>query len=328
MSWTQRELALFSLGRAISMAADGGLKPSLERELLEEHARDTGRTFTPSRFTLPFALLARDLTTASAAPIVATDSAAARDVLRESSVVARLGAEVIPAGRGNLVVPVVSSGVQGGWLGDENAPMSAEQPAVGQVTLTPKHAAALVVFSHLIARQAPTTDAILARHIARAAGALLDAAVFSGSGSSGEPLGIANTTGVGSITGAAFDLGAALDAVEDIRDAATEPSAWVMPPAVATLLAQRDIGTDTGRMLLQDGRIAGIPAVAAKAAPASSLALADWSQLAVATWGDGIEIATDPYTGFTTGSVKMRVMLLCDVAIMHRAAVAYTGELS
>ena len=328
MSWTDHELAHFNLGRALRQAAGGGLRPGLERELLEEHSANTGRPFLPTRFVIPFALLRRDLSAASSGgTLVANDQRAAVDVLREGSLVARLGAEVLPNLQGNVNVPAASGAVAGSWLPDELSPISAEQPTVGQVTLMPHYAAGLVTFSHQLLRQS-NVDSLVARHLAGSVGRLLDQAIFGGSGSSGEPLGLARTAGLNGITGASFDLDAALSAAEGVRDSGAEPGAWVVPPAVATLLGQREIVADSGRMLISGGRMADVRVASTTAAPAASIFLADWSQLVIATWADGVEIATDPFTAFDTGKVSMRAMLICDIAVMHRGAFGYSGEVS
>jgi len=326
---TTKEREFFSLARALAAAGDGGLGGSLEAEILREATERAGKTYSPSSFVLPWELLTRDMTAAGSSGsenLVSSEAQAAKDVLREASLIARLGAEVINA-TGNVTVPVVTDEVSAEWLAGENDGMTATQPTVGQATMTPRLAASLVTLSHQMTRQAPNADALIARHITRSVGRLLDAAVLNGTGTAGAPQGIAVTTGVNSITGAAFDLAAALGAVEDVRDAGTEPTAWVMPPAVATLLGQRE-GVADNSMLIENGRMAGVPAVASDAAPAATISLADWSQLAIALWGGGVQISTDPFSAFNTGAVSVRALLLCDVALMHRAAFCYGSSVS
>lgn len=320
---TEREWSLFSLSRAISAAAHGGLtKPCIEREILREHAEINGLGFTPNRFTVPWSILTRDLTAANTYPMVATETASARDALRESSLIAKLGAEVMGNLTGNLVVPVDTTAVAGEWLSDELDPMTAAQPTVGQATLTPKACAALVTFSHQLLKQAPSTDALTAAHITRSVGRLLDVAALAGTGSSGQPLGIINTAGIGSLTIDATDaIGDALSAVQLVREAGTEPTAWVTTPAIVTALSKRERASGNG-MVIEDGKLAGVPVIATTACPTGKAFVGDWSQLLIAVWGAGVELAVDPYTAFNTGKVSLRAMLHTDVAAIHRGAFA------
>jgi HK97 family phage major capsid protein len=320
---TEREWSLFSLSRAISAAAHGGLtKPCIEREILREHAEIHGLPFEPTRFTVPWTILQRDLSAATTYPLVATETAAARDVLRETSLVAKLGAEVMGNLQGSLTIPVATSAVAGEWLSDELDPMTAAQPAVGQISLSPKRAGALVKFSHQLLQQAPSTDTLLAQHVTRSVGRLLDVAVLAGTGNSGQPLGLLNTPSIGSLTIDATDaIGDALSAVQLVREAGTEPTAWVTTPAVVTLLSKRERAAGNG-MVIEDGKLCGIPVIATTACPTGKAFVGDWTKLLIAVWGRGVEIAVDPYTAFTTGMISMRALLTCDVGAIHRGAFA------
>lgn len=323
MSLTTRELQHFSLTRAIAQAASGGLRPGLEREILEQVSTREGRPFAPDRFVVPWEILRRDLAAAgSGGYLVSTQTAEPADVLREGSLVVRVGASVASGLQGPVALPRVTSGVTGQWLSDELDAVTAETPALGQVTLSPKTVAAMATFSRQIGKQSPSLDRFVARHLVGAVGALLDAGALGGIGATGEPLGVVGTSGVETFTGSSLDQAEAQVAVRKVRSNNAEPSAWVAPPATAETLSTRDVGTDTGRFLWENGAMAGVPARATTAAPTATCVLGDWRHLIVGIWGPGIEVLVDPYSNFKDGRTQVRAMLTCDVAVLHPGAFA------
>lgn len=319
----------FSLARALAAMSDGGLVgPSVERDLLTDYAERNGWALTPNRITLPFEALARrDLVASSSGyALVGTDSGAPVDALREGSVaIGRLGIPVLSNLRQNLTLPAASAAVAGSWLDTELDPVAAEQPTIAQVTLSPKHAAALTTVSHQLLRQSAVED-LLRASLTRSVGQLLDAAVLNGSGSSGVPLGILNTSGTNTqdIDGTAC-LADCLAAIQAIREDGGEPTAWVMSPASATILAGREAASGSG-FILTNNQIAGVPVVVTNSMPASKYILGDWRHAVVGQWG-GIEVMADPFSSFNDGRVSLRVRLACDFAMLHRTAFC-TGALS
>lgn len=97
----------------------------------------------------------------------------------------------------------------------------------------------------------------------------VDAAAINGSGAAGQPTGILQTTGIGTVTGTGLTYDGCLEFQSDVLSAnALVNSAtcgYVAPVATAKLLANRQKFTGTDATLwsgnLADGQIAGFPAM-------------------------------------------------------------------
>lgn len=320
--FTQREIAAFSLHRAIEAAATGSLRGTLEAELL-------GASATPMSFRLPFELLSagrRDLVTAPGSAggylVSTTTGNQPIDVLRPYSAALGFGARLLPGQTGSLGVPVVTAASPAHWLAHESDPLPTdEQPALGKVASSPRTVAALVRYSRQLRLQA-NPDQFLARHLLGTIGAALDSAILQGAGAAGEPLGLLSLPGVADVAGTDFAWDSVLEMEEAASAADAEPTGLIGTPAVRRLLKKRPRITD-GEVMIWDGAaIAGIPAAVTTTCPTGTLFAGRWDEVVVPVWGEGIEIAFDPATAFRQGVIQARAMLSCDVAIAHPAAFA------
>jgi HK97 family phage major capsid protein len=141
---------------------------------------------------------------------------------------------------------------------------------------------------------------------------MLDRAAIQGSGTEGEPLGLTSAlTGTSAASVAWSDL---LAAEQSLAEAHVEPSAWIAAPAVSTLLRTRERTTGSGP-IWTDRKVDGLPAYATGHVPAATAICGDFSALSLLVWGDGVEVAADPNTYFSSGKVVLRAMVRADVAI-------------
>lgn len=326
--FTPREISQFRLSRAIKAAAEDGLKGTYEAELLREATERNGTQFTPNQFFLPFELMRRDLTTATAGHLVSVDSPFALDVLRPGSAVIRAGAQVLDA-TGDIAHPVVRQAGTAYWLAGDGTPqITPTQTDIGAVSLVAKNVAALTTVSGKLMRQAAGLDAFIQREMTRTIGQALDLAVMVGSGVSGEPQGIHNTDGIDAVAGASLDWADVTGMVEAIQTAKGTGVSFFGTPAVKKLLSNRERIASGGRAIWDDGRIDGYNALALSNAPTGTLTAGDFTQVLVAVFGDGLEIVVDPYTGFSTGAVSFRAWLTCDIGVSHAGVFSVATSVS
>lgn len=252
------------------------------------------------------------------------------DALRPVSVAARLGATFVEFSGGAVGMPRIGTASSATWLGGETAAATETQPALGQVAFVQKTVASYVEVSRNFAKQAGAAgERLLALDLLAVVGSALDAAVFQGSGASGQPLGLFNTSGVHSVSGTTFNRAAALEmqrrvgAANGIRNPST--IGYVAAPAIAETLAGRavvassDLSAWEGN--LAEGIVAGALAVSTSNAPASSIAFGDWSQCVIATWGV-LRVEVNPCANFPAGIIGARVFLDCDVGFRQPASFA------
>jgi HK97 family phage major capsid protein len=280
------------------------------------------------------ALAVRDMTTATTGAIVPTLQGDYLPALVPFAAPLALGAQIIPAGPGNIAYPRGTTAATAYWLSDEGATQITEtQPTIGQLAATPKTVAALVEVTHQALAQS-NAEAVIRTEIARAAGAALTQAILAGTGNSGQPTGIVNTANVGTFTGASMTQAHVRNAQADIAAAILDPAAvgFVTTPAVAEVLATRQRFTGSDRTIWEgashDGTVEGIRALATTGCPAATAVVGDWSQCWVIEFAGGAQILVDPFTKFDRGIVAVRLLLHVDLVFLRAAAFSVATSVS
>jgi hypothetical protein len=322
--FTTRERGAFSLGKALRLAASDELRGCLESEMLEEAAQRAGKIATSNSMVLPFELLAashrRDLTSAGTSGsnyLVPSDQVqAAIDVLRPWSVTAKAGVRMLPGLHGNASIPRTTSTITGQWLPSENDPVTASQPVVGSVSLTPRVAVALAAYSQLMKAAAPSVDAYLARDLSRSIGTMLDRAVLIGNGLA-EPQGIAATNGIVTASGTSLSWATIQTVIETLAGADINEStlAFIGSPSVRRILSQRVRLTGGSIPIWNNAEVAGFGAHVTTGTAANSMTVGAFDGVTVGIWGDALELAADPVTFFKSGVTQFRCWLTADVAV-------------
>jgi HK97 family phage major capsid protein len=248
------------------------------------------------------------------------------DALQPASVALRLGAQVVPVGVGGVAVPRGTTAASVTWQGTETTQGAENQPVFGQVVALPKIAIGFLEVSRQFLLQAENGEQVAMQELANSCATALDAAVVGGSGSAGAPLGIANTPGVGTFTGASLTYAQALNATEDVAANATNAASlgWVCPPAVATILAQRVRLAATQPFLLEGDAVGGQmlsrPLLSTANAPSGTLIFGDWASVWIAQWDGGLQLMVDPFSKFAQGIVGIRALMPIDVLVTRPAA--------
>lgn len=328
----------FSVAAVVrSMLADTWHKVmSLEhiasRELEEQH----GKVSRHNACKLPVTALGRrDMTVSGSSGsnyLVGQQTAGYLPSLQPASTVLRLGASTYDAGPGHVVLPTGSAATTQ-WLSDENAAITETQPTFGQVSSTPRILSALIEVSHQLLTQS-NVEELLRAELQRAAGTALDKAAIQGTGVSGQPTGIVNTSSVGAFTGASLNRSALTNAQLDVATANAIVSGrvgYITTPTIANTLANRADTIETTRAVwqgpLHSGALCGAAALSSENCPASTAVYGDWGNLTLISWGVP-EIAVDPMTKFNQGIVAVRLLMLCDIVVTRAAGFSVATSVS
>jgi HK97 family phage major capsid protein len=325
----------FSLGRVIKeMSTERGLHDGYEREICGGAALMAGEHHDPHRVVIPFGALARRDMNAHGIDggyLIGSATPEPVDILRTYSVTAAAGITVLSGLRENLTLPRVSAAPSGGWIAEDGVSQYTEsQPTIGSTSMTPKHVATLVDYTHTMNRQVEILEPFLRQQMFGKIGQLIDTAFFAGSGSSGQPSGLLLQANIGTQAGAAFDDADAIAMRATALTAGAREDAlqWVGPPAVQALLAARFREAGSGRRLWESDGILGRPANASTLAPASTLVAGDFSKAIFGLWGAGFKLEIDPYTAFTTGKLTARVVVSLDFAFPMPSAFVVATSVS
>lgn len=330
---TAKEAQRYSITRAIRAMVDRDWSAAgFERECHNAILKRAGLGDAPNGgFYVPYEVQKRDLTAGTGSQggfLVATDNLASSfvELLRNRTLVGQLGATMLSGLVGNVTIPRQTSANSATWLANEASTITETNAAFGQIAMTPKHVGAYQEISRqLLMQSAPSVDMLVMNDLARVIAIAIDLAALEGSGASGQPTGISQTAGIGSVTGTSLAYAGILEFQSDVAggNALAENCAYVTTPSVAALLAarQRFASTDTplweGNLL--DGRMSGFRAVSTLQLTAASMIFGDFSQVIIGDWGQ-LEIAMNPYANFQAAITGIRAIQTVDVGIRYAAA--------
>jgi HK97 family phage major capsid protein/HK97 family phage prohead protease len=328
-----QEIKRYSVLRAINAMADNDwTKAGFERECHVALEARLGRSTRANSLYVPHDILVkRDLSAGTASAggyLVATDNLGGSfiDLLRARSLVAQLGATILPGLQGNVTIPKLSGAGTAFWLATETTEITESQQVFSQLSLTPKNVGAYTEISRQLMLQSnPAADMLVMNDLAKVVALAVDGAAIGGSGASGQPLGILNTSGIGSVTGTSLGWAGVLEFQSDVAGAngLAPTCAYLSTPAVAALLAQRQRFSSTDTPLwsgnLSDGQVGGYRAASTTQVPAANMIFGDFSQIIIGEWGV-LELALNPYANFKSGIVGVRAWLTCDVGVRQAGA--------
>jgi HK97 family phage major capsid protein len=339
----EAQLEELSLCRAVSLLMPDGsgkddrkLRGCLEAEVSARLERLYGAPTQPGAFRFPGEWLAhRDLTVASGSGggfLVQTDNLVGLTIetQRPRSIAGRFGVKVVRPNTATTI-PRITASQPASWLGTESTAAPEEDFTLGQIAVTPKVVATTIQLSQQQVRMGgPERDAVVASDLRSRILEALDRAVLNGTGAGGAPLGVLLTPGIGAVAGTTLARAGCVElqtdvGVSDMLSAAPDRVGYVAPPAVASLLMNRQKFTGSNDALweghMADGRIAGAPAISTTACPAATMVFGDWGQLVIAEYdGGSIELSVDPYSDFRTGIVTIRVVARYDIFLRKPGA--------
>lgn len=268
------------------------------------------------------------------------------EVLRNSSVTAKLGAMMLPGLVGGVDLPTQATATGTYWVGESGALTEAEA-TFGKVSLRPKTVGALSKVSRLMLLQSTPAIEMLVRRDLIAVGALaIDLAALSGSGSSNQPTGIVNTAGIGSVVGGTNGAALTFDNLIQLKyatravNAPQNSSGFAMNSKTIGFLSTLKSSTGSYLWDPQGGLTADSPDRVKGAPYAESNQLrsnlvkgssgavcseliygGSWQELIIGEWGI-TEIAVNPYdsTGFANGDIILRMFQTIDIGVRHAAS--------
>jgi HK97 family phage major capsid protein len=228
--------------------------------------------------------------------------------------------------QGNVTIPRQSGAATPVWLTTESSTSTESNQAFTQMALTPKTVSAYTEISRLLMLQSsPAAEGIVTDDLAQVVSIAADLSVLSGSGASGQPLGITNTSGVGSVTGTSLGYSGVIEFQTDVATSNVEPvrGGYVTTPAVAGLLMGRSrfANTDTplGVGNIWNGQMAGFPAMSSNQMASATAVFGDWQEAVVGEWGV-LEVDVNPYANFQAGIIGVRALYSLDVGVRRAFA--------
>lgn len=344
----KRDAEKFSLAKFIRELSHDRLE-GIEREMAEDgnrEARDSGLSTNGTM--LPFkALQTRDMTATGGSGLdqggmtIETGKANLLEELFNSMVVTRAGATVLNNLTGNFDVPRLVKGTLPVKKA-ENAQAVEYSATTAQVSFSPNRVPTVMEVSNQLLRQSNegALQTLLQRHLGNELSDVIQRACFHGGGTT-EGVGVANTTGIGSVVGGA--VGAAIDYADIVNlqkevavDNADRGGSFITNSKVVAALKQKVKVSSTDSVTLIDPYRAGqvidgrpyyeTNAVSSSLTKSSATGLSaifygNWADLWLAQWG-GIEFLVNPYSKDDYGLTRINASVYYDCNVVRPVSFA------
>jgi len=355
-----QERASYSLTAGIRAMLTGdwsSREAGLVRELSREVEKSGIAKTTERSFFVPFAALNQRATYVTSGAttggnLVATDLLADDfiEFLRNNALMLQLGVRTMPGLVGNVAIPRRSGVASTYYLSTQTTAITQSESTFDQVTMAPKNLAALSKYSRQTLLQGtPGIEELVRRDLTDGINLAIDLGILNGSGSSGQPTGIMQTSGIGSVAMGTNGGAITVEKVVDLESAVMQANGVVNASNVAYLtnykvsaalkkLRAGGSTTGDGPFLVNDqlnaiGRgptpanLNGYPLALTNQVPSnltkgtssgvcSALVMGDFSQAMVGFWGNGLEITVgEESDDFAKALTSVRGIVTYDVAV-------------
>jgi HK97 family phage major capsid protein len=339
-----KERQSYSLTRALECAKQGHWRDApMEKEISDEMHKALGNRI-PLRlheFLAPVDVLQRrDLTTGVASAggfLVESEVPSVIRALSNRLILNRLGVDRMTGLKANQTIARVGATATCTWqVTEATAAAETQTLSLSQTALAAKTVLAYIETSRQLGLMAPDlAEQTVRNNLAQALAAEIERVAFNGSGANGEPLGLLNTSGIGTFNGASITYANVLESQTDVLNANAlgEESTlgYACRPAVASVLAQRQGFSSLAPLWvgpLNAGQIVGAPAFSSLTIPAATLVCGDFKKMMLAEWGAGVLLTVNPYANFQAAITGYQAALTMDVGLAWQSAFSVATSVS
>lgn len=251
------------------------------------------------------------------------------EMLRKKCVILQL-ARQLNGLVGNIDIPKQTAGTSGYWVGEDEAPTKTNA-AFGTLQLRMKTVGANSYITRTMLKQSSMDIEQLVREDLAAALALkIDEAAFYGTGSSNQPKGLKNITGINSKEFNADypTFGELVDMETEISkdNADVEDMAYVVAPTARGHFKQTlkfPTSTNAGGTIWEQGNnINGYKAVVTNVITDGDVFMGNFADYIVGLFG-GLELLVDPYTYSNKGAIQITAFQDVDYGARHEESFCY-----
>lgn len=326
---TNEEAKSFSIMRAVHAIANNSPEMApFEMEVIratKEKFEKRGKAFE-GQIALPMDVMiaGRDLTaggSTSGAELVGTDHMGESfiDALRGRLLTAALGARFMTGLVGDVSIPRLAAGATAYWV-TEGGDITESTQTTGAVNLAPKTVGAYTDISRkLMLQSSPDAEQLVRDDLVKVLARAIDTAAYGGSGSSGQPTGIVNVSGIGAVdygAGVTFGDMVDLESAVDIDNALMGSLAYVTTPTLAGAMKQTLKSSGVPGYLWEGDEVNGYDAHRTSLMVAAEIIFGNWEDLIIGNWGV-LDLNVDTATLSKSGGVRLVGLQDVDIAVRH-----------
>ena len=244
------------------------------------------------------------------------------EALRNASGVIAAGATLLRDLEDNVKIPKATGTSTAAWISAEGGASSESEMTLGSVTMSPKTASMYTEVTNQMMQQSTLDmENIIRNDLAAGIANLIDTGALAGSGSSGQPTGIDNQTGVNtqSFATAATPTFAEIVAMEGSvlgDNVVLSNPGYLTTSAVAANMKSTSKDTGSGTFILDNGQANGHPVYVSNAVASGVAYFGNWADLLIGFFG-GIDILVDPYSNSANSVTRLRATQFVDIAVRH-----------
>jgi len=337
---TQNEVREFSLVKAINALANPTDRRAQEAAAFEfecsnQAAREQGKT--AQGIMIPADVLGnwskRDINSSDDSSLIPQDYRAGDfiDVLRNSSSVMQAGATMLRGLSGSVVIPKKTAASSAAWIATEGNAASESEFTSGSVTMSPKVIGAFTDATRLLLQQSSLdVENLIRDDLTQSIATAIDLGALAGSGSSGQPTGIASTSGINTTTFAAasptYAEIIAMESAVAADNALVGNLAYICKPSDYGTLKTTSKDSGSGQFVVEpDGNMNGYNVIRSNQVTAGDFYFGNFSDLLIGMYG-GLDITVDPYALSTSGGVRIIALQTLDVAVRHAVSFCKSSD--
>jgi HK97 family phage major capsid protein/HK97 family phage prohead protease len=329
----QKEVKRFSFIKALNYLAnpgDASARRDADFEIEVGKAAASKYERSSNGIVIPNEVLRRDLLVdipTAGGNLVADELLAGSfiDLLRNRLALAQAGVTMLTGLQGNISIPRQTSAATAYWVGENVAPQESQQ-AIDQVNMTPKTVAAFVDYSRrLLLQSSIDVEGMIRNDLARVLALEIDRAGIYGTGSTNQPLGLINTTGIGTETLTNAGTFAQLIAMEtDVAAANADAGSmrYIMNATARGALKSTSKAGNEAIFVWENNEVNGYPVIVSNQLLSNDALFGDFSQMVMGMWS-GLDLMVDPYAGATAGTVRVIAHQDLDVAVKQPASFCF-----
>ena len=327
---TQKETKRFSVMKAINAMANPTDRKAQEAAAFEfECSEAAQRAYgkTAQGVMLPEEVMRnwnqRDISAGSDGALIGEDFRGGDfiDVLRNNSAVMPM-ATMLSGLTGDVKIPRKSAASTAAFISSEGGAAGESEFSVGSLSLTPRTLGAFTDCTRqLLIQSSLDVENLIRNDLAQSMAIAIDSGALQGSGSSGNPTGITNTSGINSVSlsSAAAPTFAEMVSMETavrVDNALMGDLAYIVHPSNYGTLKTTEKATNTAQFVAVNDEINGYKVVVSPQLTANNYVFGNFSDLLIGMFG-GLDIVVDPYSNSTSGTVRVVALQSVDTAVRH-----------
>lgn len=254
------------------------------------------------------------------------------DVLRTQAVLMQAGMRTLPGLSGDVDIPRKATASAVAWISAEHGDSADSEPTFDSVSLSPKDLSVSVPMSRRMRQQSsPAIEGIVRMDIVEGMALGIDLAGLQGSGASGQPTGVANTTGINDpatwagVNPTWAEVVAMETAIAD-DNALMGSLAYIGRSNMRGALKTTSKDSGSGQFIMPEGNVLnGYPYYVTNQITDGDLFFGNWQELIMGMWS-GLDLVFDDATLAAKNGLYIRAFQTVDFGVRHPVSFALGND--